>query len=597
MGTRENVAIDRRVADLEAAVLATELVLIRTTLVICEREREPKLHTVADVLDDALREPAPIVIERRPDLQLLVDPASATRCLRHELAPEDLAEFDELAASARAIDVEITCHPKQLAAILGPAPLVAIFGGNRSGKSYAMAWWLFRRWILRGDASALFWWIAPTNPHTHKFGLCLLAGQDGQGGGLWPDAVFASLSRVGAEAKTFERRLIDGSVVQFHHANHSGRRGGSNLRAANVRDAAVDELTAILDQSNWQQVQARVSQSGGSICTATTRVPGHWSEAEIEGLQATAGGAIWTTAVDILENPWMSFARCWALFLKDGTLDERKLEREVLPAPDPAARCRQLVTRPRSLREHFGIATPDGILMWSNWTGSDVIDDQVFGRPELEWAGHRWPSITAALLARRWSGTPSDRWIGQDFNVAPMVGVALQVFGDLADPTTWILVAYDEIATEGTVQRHAKALEARGYSGAPIYCDPTGAMSGHEARGSAGSTDALALKRAGWAVKPANGGTRTGGVSHLSFVDAANVVHQLQDDRRLLVHARCEGLLDALKHDRAKADGTRDKVSGRGSISDKRSAYTDALRYGAWPLFKHELANRTEIKT
>jgi hypothetical protein len=595
--TRDNVALARRVDDLERAVLSTELVLISTHLVVCVRGDEPRLRTVAEVLDEARHEPTPRVIERRPDLQLLLHPPTATRILRHQLDDAGQAEFDELAATARLIDVEITCHPKQLEAILNPSPLKAVFGGNRSGKSYVMGWWLFRRWMLRGRYGGLFWWVAPTAPHAHKYGLCLLSGPDGLGGGQWPDEVFASLSRVSKDSPApYRRTLIDGSLVEFHHANYSGRQAGSNLRAANVLDAAVDELTAILDQTNWQQVHARVSQSGGNIFTATTRRSGHWSEDEIEDVQTNAAGAVWSTSVDILDNPWMTFARCWQLFLTDGTLDARKLEQQVLPAADPAAKCRQIVTRPASLREHFGVKTIEGIVLWSNWTGEQIIDDDRFAREWLTWAGKRLPNITAAVLASKWRGPTPDYLLGQDFNVSPMVAVAMQIFGDYARPETWVALAFDEIATEGTVQKHARELKRRGYGGAAIYCDPTGAMSGHEARGSAGSTDALALKREGFRVKPANGASASG-VAHLSFIDSAGVMHQLHDEGRAVVHARCAGLLDALKHDRAKADGTRDKVSGTGSISDKRSAYTDAKRYPIWPIFKHAITPKARIRT
>jgi hypothetical protein len=50
-------------------------------------------------------------------------------------------------------------------------------------------------------------------------------------------------------------------------------------------------------------------------------------------------------------------------------------------------------------------------------------------------------------------------------------------------------------------------------------------------------------------------------------------------ERRLYVHARCTGLLDALEHDKPM------KTSGVNSISDRRSGYSDAMRYGLVAVF------------
>jgi hypothetical protein len=53
---------------------------------------------------------------------------------------------------------------------------------------------------------------------------------------------------------------------------------------------------------------------------------------------------------------------------------------------------------------------------------------------------------------------------------------------------------------------------------------------------------------------------------------------------RLRVSPECEGLLDALRHEEVTP-----KRSAVDSLSDSRSGYTDALKYGLVPLFVGEV--------
>ena len=301
-----------------------------------------------------------------------------------------------------AIDIEITCHEGQVAAILSDAPITAVFGGNRSGKTEVEKWWLLRRWIKRGGPGATFWWVGPDLEKAISYGAWSIAGPMGQGGGSWPDAVFTGPRKITTATKAPTLYLIDGSVLAFMHAHHSGGRAGDNLKSANVRDAVVDELTAVTSAENWTQVLARVSQSGGAVCTASTRKRGHWSRREIDELVSTAGeDAIRVYALDIFDNPWMAYAAVWKLFLTDNTLSRRTLEVEVLADPDPPARARAVVTKPRSLQEHFGHEFADTSRLWSEWDGSAIVTGDEHLWVSRNGAPVRLLDITAGVLRKR----------------------------------------------------------------------------------------------------------------------------------------------------------------------------------------------------
>ena len=610
MSVAENAALWRRVDSLEAKVNEHELVLVRTTIVVCERgEEQDYRNTVEAIAAAEVVGPNPPVRELRRfvDLELLIDPVTSVRRLRHRQTSEaKRADFDRRAAAARRIDVEIKCHELQLSAIVSEYPIEAVFGGNRAGKSMALGWWMFRRWMLRGGVGTLFWWIGPTSAKAIEFGAWLLAGREGLGdGALWPLGVFSDLRRITLAAKDAIIVMLDGSVLAFHHAHHSGKRGGDNLRSANMRDIAVDELTSIHDAKNWQQLVARVSQSGGHILTASTRGSRHWSRELIEGNAAGSGGAIHITEVDIFHNPWMAYAATWQLFLNDKTFTAHQLDEILaLPVDDQAQASRERMTRPESLLNHLGVSVEIDDRLWREWTDDRVrlVADKLERHPEMfvtrDGSAVRLHNITAAMLGQKWpvlGDAAPPVWAGVDFNVTGHA-VLFELFGEgrtveqaLANQASWRVLVTAEVEVKGITLRLAEKIREVSRSGrTPIWCDPTGAMSGHAARGSAGSTDVAELRQAGFLVSPCNGyspGTASSPPQprHISRTDTLNVVHRAMVEGRLYVHSRCAGLLDALENDKPT------KTSGVNSQSDIRSGFSDALRYGIFPVLKHLL--------
>ena len=96
MPAAENIAIQRRIEALENVVTQQDLIWVRTTIVLVGRGPEPRYTNVREIIAAAERPPRPVVIERRPDLELLIDPVTQTRKLRHRRKPTDQLRFDEM---------------------------------------------------------------------------------------------------------------------------------------------------------------------------------------------------------------------------------------------------------------------------------------------------------------------------------------------------------------------------------------------------------------------------------------------------------------------------------------------------------------------
>jgi len=587
VSTKENTAIARRVDALAAELAVLEPLRISTVLEVRERGPEPRCATVAEVRTAAADRPRPRVVERIEDLDCLIDAETGVHVLRHEVDPD---EFDRVAAGVRHVRVKIPCHPGQVALIRSCIPLTETRGGARAGKTRIAVWWLFRQWLLRGhgldgdhDEPAKFWWIREDTEKLYEYAILPLLQ-------LWPAEVFSGKPPTETARKP-KLRLIDRSSVAFRHANFSGGKAGTNLRSASVEAVVVDEKSAIHNRENWREILNRVSQTGGPIFTATTPAAGHWSEQDAEG--DDAGGTVYVASVDRFQNPWITIPSLFSDMLKERLVTAAQMAEEILPAADQVEAAKALIVQPDARRSWLGQLVPAGLPLWREWSDDLVVHDGERVRDSLEVDGFgKLPCITAAVLGRYFNRddrpSPGKHWIGQDFNVNPCVGVVLQVFGEVHRRESWHVLVVDEVASEGSTAAYAEALAKR-YPRSVGFCDPTGAMPGrHASHGAKSSTDAAELDRAGHYVQPANG-RENGKAKHLPQKDSINVVHRLHRERRLLVHARCTGVLEAMRTMQARSDGTIDKVSGRNSRSDQISAYGDGVRYGVWRPLRHVL--------
>lgn len=613
MATAENIAIERRVRVLERAIGGRALVYVRTTIVVYEREPEPDYLTFEEIKTAAQAGPRVREVRRIPDLELLIDPVRRTRRLRHKLSLAGQQAFDRIKVDPRVklIDIEIPCHEKQVGAILSDAPIVGALGSNRSGKTRMILWWLLRRVLLRGGPPApdgtprAFWFVGPRWSQVIENGLWGIAGPNAMGGGLWPDELFVELRKQTKTSKEPQLTLIDGSVILFKHAHHTGQRAGGNLKSANVVDAVVDELGEIQDDANWFQVLTRVSQQAGHVGTASTRVRGHWmGEALID--RAKDDSSIDLREFTIWDNPWYSEAMIWSLIVGlRKAFSAEDLERHVLPLPkcEQWAAARDLVTDPRVLREDFGVETETSIRLWPEWRDSMIYAGTATRHPTIDvWRDKpvRLLNITREVMAQKWpratqEGRSAAVFAGLDFNVRGHA-VLLELFGEgttpaaaLANRDSWTVLVVDEVQVDGTTLELAKQLKLQADGPCPVWYDPhTGA--GHAARGSAGTTDAAILRRDGFDAAPANGTNKQGAPRPLGQIESRNVMHGLMRSGRFYVHERCRGFIEAMVKEKAKPDGRVDKRSSPNSPSDYLSGFSDSGRYALWPVFRSMFA-------
>lgn len=589
MTTRENVAIERRVLDLEAQVIGGEPVRVRTTIRLYRRGDEVPCHTIADVRDNAELKPVVVFEASAPDLDVIIEPVTGVHLIRS--GPVD-PEFDELAEGVRIVDVPISCHADQVEQILDAVGINATTGGARAGKTRILIWWLFRQWLLRGhgvgpdfERAATFWWLREDSLKLYKHAVKWLLD-------LWPPSLFEG-SIPGESTQGPKLHMVGGSVIEFHHMQFSGKLAGINLRSESVDALVVDELSAVNNQEGWRELLNRVAQTGGPIATAYTPSIDHWSNVVIEDAAQDSGGTIKLRTVDQYQNVWWPRARIYLAYLKDAALTQLQLL-EVLKSADPKATARRLIKDPRLLAKYFGVKITSGNVLWSEWDADACVVSHPLGVMDyLEVDGEQLPNITALAVGEYFGrqGEGIKLAGGIDFNVNPGSLVVFAVFGDMRAPVIYVC---DEVLNEGTTGSSATAF-AKAYPDLCAHCDPTGAQSyRHKSHGPKSMSNAEEMRLHGLGCRAANG-TKAGSPQHLPQLDSINAMHRLMrhgERGLLLVDERCTGVRRALKDMKAKPDGTIYKVSGRNSLSDIVSGPGDALRYGLWPALRESYGGR-----
>ena len=207
MGVRsQEVRKETRIDKLEELILGVQLIHVQTTIEVYDRNAE-----TGD----------PELVETMQDLDLLIDPSDGYRVLRSEANAES---FDDMAADAKLVPIPITCHRKQLEMITDATTrVIGAISGQRAGKTHALAFWMLRQWMLRGDSAALFWWVAPQLSHT-AIGVNKLFRGDGERvQSVFPPELVTYFPKDPNQARQYGE-LIDGSRIGFLHAGMKGDR-------------------------------------------------------------------------------------------------------------------------------------------------------------------------------------------------------------------------------------------------------------------------------------------------------------------------------------------------------------------------------------
>jgi hypothetical protein len=499
-----------------------------------------------------------VEVERRPDLDLLINPANGWRRLRHMSTRPDL--WDEVAADAKHVEVDLECTPEQLDALTDDdADVNALFGGNRSGKTTTLAKWFFRQWMLRGGPGELMWWVAPSWKQT-KIGLRkLVAGQGKKSPPVFPAELVVSFPR--NQHAEQEIILIDGTKIVLGIAYGEG----DGLKGDNYVAAGVDEITSIDQQVCWVIISGRMLDSGGPLGVASTPKQGHWAREDIVA-HAAVSTHYRVSTLSCFDNPWIN---------RD--VLARKIE-ALGGVEDPIVR-----------REFLGEWITVGAMAVPEWrpdehmVRNEAITVTALGRLD----------VTADAADRHWRHEhgmrrhePAVYVAGEDFNLNPQSAVIGQLWEDKKTGTRGLFIV-DVVQTRGTIDAHAENL-SRHYDPRTlrIACDSSGCVTGTAPSQGATGGMTLALVLAGygfdaracryWRGRPQNPGVK----------DSLALVNRLFRQDRIRIHRRCRPLIEALNTQQTTEDGKILKPPG--TRADRRSSPLDAFRYLCEAVFGHE---------
>lgn len=518
-----------------------------------------------------------VEVERRELADVLIDPATGVRRVRQRVKPEHLAVWDELAAGARKIYLPHRVSRGQLAAMECEAKILACFGGVRGGKTQHIAECVVTELVLEGGYQTEVWWVAPTLPKT-TLGLKKLVLGESVGRGklkrfsppiLPPELVAYFPTSTRSERLYVE--LIDGSRVHFKYASDDG----GSLKGDSPNLIVMDEGCEVRNRSAYQQCVERLMESGGQLLISTTPKAGHYFKADIydKGVRvedAQPGDEIAWTHLVAWDNPWVA---------------TKEIERTIKTFGDDKQRIR---------REVYGEWVGSGPLLWRHFAEADHV---------ITSADYRVPAdiglvdVTPDAVRHFFLGQVVDRYLGQDFNLHPMSAVELQVATHPDDPDQLpIVIVPDEVVKKvGTIYEFIDELKRRGYAGAGVSCDASGAQfnSHRLAHGikDKNSTQALELQRKGFPCQPCHV-SDAGNAVNPGQLERVSVLHRLQMERidlpdgsqypRFLIHERAAKTKIALMVQESDSRGNPVKESN--TVSDRVSGPADGLGYGTYAI-------------
>lgn|GEM_PF-4293689 len=539
----------------------------------------------------------------RPHIQLLINRWTGVRRLRAYTPPEHLDAFDALAEEAERIYLPLRSFEEQLEPILDRThKVIAVFGGQRGGKTTVPVQRCVDTWCLMGGPSRPIWWVAPKQDKTQIAVRRLVTTGEGDLAPVFPPELVHSWPKnhlVGDQSI----RLFDGSQIALKYGK------ASNLVGDPAVELIADEVVRIDDESAFETMVGRLTDFRGQLVTSSTPGDeGHWAEEKILRRCKTYiyfrdhpehdGESKWvTTTLDAWKNPFVPTSEADAAI--EGKEDD-----------------------PQVLREWKGLWVGSGPRVWRHFRESPDPDSAVChvrSGPFRDVDNDHWKlvNVTPSVARKHWQGsTVTFRYTaGLDINLFPSHLMVAQVAVPKGlDETKWenqILFVLDEVVRNGTSWEVAKFLaedahrvnrfpswEANPYRALPIACDPSGAhRNQHPSHGLHGKSHAWAFNQHGHDCRTANPHYVDGKMVSraISRFDYVSLLHLLMLEKvvapdgtvwpRLVVHAeRCPVLLNSLKTQQADHRGLPLKKPGK--ASDKLCGPTEAVAYLAWALWR-----------
>lgn len=538
------------------------------------------------------------IVKQIPHIEMLLDVWKGTRKFRTRTNSD---AFDKLAngPSVEKIYMPLRCSITQWKFIADMRycirrgkfrKVVALFGGNRSGKTTIADELLVDLVLIKGGKSRSFWIVAPTGEKT-MVSVEKVCGGTSDAVDLPPlidPRLVRSYPTSEMQARYKPIRLIDGTAIFAKHAHGNG----ANLKGWPTQGIFVDEGCEIRDNKNWHVMLNRTMGTKGCLFVSTTPVAGHWLKEEVHDpgvslAEAKATDLIISDRLSCFDNPWYSAEQV----------------RDTIEA----------LSDPRLIaREVHGEWVPMGNILWGYWDAKSMATK---GWRTCEDLG--FVNITdrvAKQFFRRHKDEISS-FGGLDYNRFPMSLIDIQIgvpedCEEPEDPTNWHAFACNEVVENGGTQQFCEMLNkgecarllglpADYFVGFPIAADATGSQdsipSGHGELARAASLGEY-MKLQGFAVQPCHRSDTSDSPQNPGQLERLNLAHKLMFEGRLHVNQqRCKKLIHAFETQECKPDGRIEKEPGK--PTDKLSGPSDALTYGLWAvLSRHEPGFRKATK-
>lgn len=377
--------------------------------------------------------------------------------------------------------------------------------------------------------------------------------------------------------------MIDGFTWMVKHAGAKGK----NLTARGVKVWLWTEAATTSSPMDFVRLRGRIVQSKGQGYLDAVPEPRNWVKSAIldaavaereELLRAAESGQAYSPTYRVVElssrgNPWVDEEEA-AAFMRDlERIDHRIAAREA---------------------------------------GGEWMDDKEILIPEFDSAihtidpGQDGDTLDALGLediteqaSVRWFVRESPYILGADVNLDPHTLLAARIGirdgGNPRTPSDWVLVIEDEeqVAKVDSFQAACNFRAIRGgrYRGCGLVIDATAAQKRHNAGGRANSAGGIiaaeAFARAGFEVR---GPQRQKGDGSRYInprrIDSSLVLRRLFREKRLFVNRRtCGRLIYAVTNQMAEPDGLTPEKNSNTTQDRRIAAYTDAMRYVAWPFF------------
>lgn len=544
------------------------------------------------------------IVERRPDLDLLLDRFRATRVARWRLPAAARARYD---AEAEGEDVEqltilLRCAVAQVPILLASARAILVTGGSRAGKTQIAQTWFARQLLLRGGRGTLFWIMGPNRRQPWIALQKLLFGKGGTPSVLprdeangdpllasrWPDP------QVGLNAKSLDVSLLDRTTIQLRPLD---RADASRIRGEAIDAGLVEEASAVKHAENLIDAQNRVVDKDGSVLFSTTPDENPYLEEMIEAAareqqkrdeDPSYTPSVVHFALSRYDNPWIPEERV------------RRDEESLRETGGQNAVDRQIHGKwiPRGLGRMWKHFDPDKhVLPPRSRRDLDTWTDPKTGAPfrDVTVAACRHWFRTANPLRRGHRAANLNFIGGLDVNKRPITLVIAKVFArDLGDHSSWGLVVVDEVRMEYAetiihAGRQFKRARGKLYEGITIVVDSTAMWSdralqrGQAPSLRAGNESALALCDLGFDARAAQMSAQRKPINP-SRKDSHMLLHELMDgDRFYIASGRAPQLLKSIDQQQAGPTGLPHRVSN--TAGDRLANPLDGLRYLAWRLW------------